>query len=177
MLPARRVCASRTRGSAHTWLRAADICQHDAPTLMGSTGRKPNNDRLADGTGDGGRRRVASEPVELPGSGSAARPLAEGDRQEPVTVVAQVWVSLEEGLLVGPSKTDYPLEVFVQETRPVPPGSSTSCGARPCAPYLAVGGRGHSVRCWRRLLRLSTRAERSAWTVAGGLIGYVGDRS
>ena len=46
MLPARRVCASRTRGSAHTWLRAADICQHDAPTLMGSTGRKPNNDRL-----------------------------------------------------------------------------------------------------------------------------------
>ena len=82
---------------------------------------------------------MASEPVELPGSGSAARPLAEGDRQEPVTVVAQVWVSLEEGLLVGPSKTDYPLEVFVQETRPVPPGSS-SCGARPCAPYLAVGG-------------------------------------
>ena len=36
-----------------------------------------------------------------------------------MTVVAQVWVSLEEGLLVGPSKTDYPLEVFVQETRPV----------------------------------------------------------
>jgi len=28
----------------------------------------------ADGTGDGGRRRVASEPVELPGSGSGARP-------------------------------------------------------------------------------------------------------
>ena len=56
-----------------------------------------------------------------------------------MTVVAQVRVSLEEGLLVGPSKTDYPLEVFVQEAKPVPPGSS-SCGARPCAPYLAVGG-------------------------------------
>ena len=32
--------------------------------------------------------------------------LAQGDQQEPVTVVAQVRVALEERLLVGPSKTD-----------------------------------------------------------------------
>ena len=44
--------------------------------------------------------------------------------------------------------------------------------ARPCAPIPLVGG-GHGVRCWRLLLRLSTRAERSAWALRVGWIYWL----